>query len=153
MADFGGFGGLGPGDQGPEGPAGGASGGGPGGFGFDSRSLINDIMNVNPVTAVMNAILYGGTLFSGGKGLTFGDIVQGDPGGRGPGFGGPAGSTLVQKQVAQALAPAPPAAPLEPAPVVPPATERRKRVGRQETILTKGVLGEASVLKPTLLGQ
>ena len=158
-----GFGGLGLGDAGA---FGGAFGGTSGGF-FgnlfsnysrqDQRSDIDTILNMNPLTAIMNAIVYGGTLATTGKGQTFGDLAQGDPSGTGP-TGGPGGvvspGSTTLRAITQALAPPP--APVAPPPVAPPLADdrKRKRVGRQETILTsRSALSDAPTFRPTLLGQ
>lgn len=120
------------------------------GYFFDALSL------AFPPAALVNAGIKGIT------GTSIGQKVAGDVGGPfgvappGPviGFGtGGGGSTDTQKQIATLLT----APPLEPAPPAPPtavakeAEKRRRRIGRQETILT-GLLGDASINKPTLLG-
>jgi hypothetical protein len=145
----------------PSGGSGGGSGGPPG-FGLSvdyggghfgenrggssfSRNFINTALTLtNPFLTTILAL--------GTRGDQFGDIAQGDPGGGyGLGGGGPAAfraSTLTQKALTQPIAPA---APVKP-PVIPLPTPQKKRVGRQETILTSG-LAEVPTLKPTLLGQ
>ena len=119
------------------------------------RSDIDTILNMNPLTAVMNALVYGGTFATTGKGQTFGDLAQGDPaGGRGD-IGGPdMPVSQTSRAITQAVAPPAPVAP-PPPPAAPLADDRkRKRIGRQETILTsRSALSDAPTFRPTLLGQ
>ena len=139
----------------------GGDGGGPGGPGDapgpggtfgegtppgGSGSTIDTIMNMTLPTMMMQGLLYGGSsLF--GKGVTFGDIARGDPN---PSFGtGP--DSIARRRLGLATSP-PLVSPLVEPPVVPTPTPKRKKTGRQETILTSG-LSEAQTLKPTLLGQ
>ena len=88
---------------------------------------------------------------------SIGQIAQGDPSGTGP-AGGPGGvvspGSTTLRAITQALAPPP--APVAPPPVAPPLADdrKRKRVGRQETILTsRSALSDAPTFRPTLLGQ
>ena len=133
-------------------------GGSNGGFSHNSEHVgfINDLTSLMPAVNLMSAVLFGFT------GLGFGDIAQGDPnfspGNTGPGTtgaqgGGPTGPvSQTLSTITQALA-AP--APVEP-PVTPPLVDdrQRKRVGRQETILTsRSALSDAPTFRPTLLGQ
>ena len=89
-------------------------------------------------------------------------FAQGDPsfvaGNTGPGTtgaqgGGPTGPvSQTSRAIIQAVAaPTPVAKPVTPPPVD---NRRRKRVGRQETILTsRSALSDAPTVRPTLLGQ
>ena len=110
---------------------------------------MDTILNLTPV-ALMNAILYGGT------GETFGSIAQGDPSGTppsgGPGLDYTAPVSQTSRDITQAVAPP---APVTPPPAAPLADDRkRKRIGRQETILTsRSALSDAPTFRPTLLGQ
>jgi hypothetical protein len=52
--------------------------------GWGGSEDINAVLNAIPPTAIVNALLYGGSSIFGGKGVTFGDIAQGDPN---PNFG------------------------------------------------------------------
>ena len=154
----------GPGGTGPSGTGGGSSGGnvstssGFGNLGF-SRDAINLIMDFLP-----GLNLAQGLMMALNEGKGFGDIAQGDPnfspGNTGPGTtgaqgGGPTVSGPVSqtsRAITQAVA-AP--APVE-TPVTPPLVDdrQRKRVGRQETILTsRSALSDAPTIRPTLLGQ
>ena len=171
----------GPGGPGGSGPGGPGVGGGPSGIGMggafgdfsgdfgqgtnggffgnlfsnysrqDQRSDIDTILNMNPLTAIMNAIVYAGTFATTGQGQTFGDLAQGDPSGGSPIGGGPADPvSQTSRAITQAIAP--PAAP----PPAPPMSDdrQRKRIGRQETILTsRSALSDTPTFRPTLLGQ
>ena len=161
----------GPGGPGGTGPGGPGPGGGPSGLGMGGifgdfsgdfgdpnganfglnrqgqRNFMDTILNLTPV-ALMNAILYGGT------GETFGSIAQGDPSGTppsgGPGLDYTAPVSQTSRAITQAVT-----APVE-QPITPPLVDdrQRKRVGRQETILTsRSALSDAPTFRPTLLGQ
>ena len=113
----------------------------------NQRGFMDTILNLTPV-ALMNAILYGGT------GETFGSIAQGDPSGTppsgGPGLDYTAPVSQTSRAITQAVT-----APVE-QPITPPLVDdrQRKRVGRQETILTsRSALSDAPTFRPTLLGQ
>ena len=150
----------------PGSPGGAVSGGdigfgfGPGGGNGSNNSEHVGFMNfiTNLTVPFMSALLYAGT------GLGFGDIAQGDPnfspGNTGPGTtgaqgGGPTVSGPVSqtsRAITQAVAPPAPVAPPPAAPLVD--DRQRKRVGRQETILTsRSALSDAPTFRPTLLGQ
>ena len=112
-----------------------------------------------------------GTFFGGLPGSVIGGLIgamssfaQGDPnfspGNTGPGTtgaqgGGPTVSGPVSqtsRAITQAVAPPAPVAPPPAAPLVD--DRQRKRVGRQETILTsRSALSDAPTFRPTLLGQ
>ena len=133
-----GFGGVPGGDVGF---GGGSSGPGFGflegaGYGFGAGSLFG-----NPATAIIGAMIGG-----------LASQAQGDPGGGYSGTGGGptdflARPTMVQKALTAPIPQAPAKTPVIPAPAA-----KRKRVGRQETILTSG-LSDTPTFKPTLLGQ
>ena len=127
-------------------------------FSSEHVGFMNDLTSLMPAVNLMSAVLFGFT----GKG--FGNIAQGDPnfspGNTGPGTtgaqgGGPTVSGPVS-QTSRAITQAVSApAPVEP-PVTPPLVDdrQRKRVGRQETILTsRSALSDAPTYRPTLLGQ
>ena len=85
---------------------------------------------------------------------SIGQIAQGDPSGTGP-AGGPGGvvspGSTTLRAITRAIA-QPAAAPFTVKPLAD--DTKRKRVGRQETILTsRSALSDAPTLKPTLLGQ
>jgi len=152
IGGMGGFGGLGIGNPGSYGGDNGFGSDGSGSTrGFDrqsQRSFINTFLSFTPA-AIANAILYGGT------GETFGSIAQGDPSGTppsgGPGFDYTAPVSQTSRAITQEIAP-----PVAPPPVAPPLADdrKRKRVGRQETILTsRSALSDAPTVRPTLLGQ
>ena len=110
------------------------------------RTFMNTVLNLIPPTAMVQALLYGGT----GRGL--GDIAQGGPApapGGGPADPAPVSQTM--KAIEQVIAPPPVAQPAA-KPMLD--DRKRKRIGRQETILTKrSALSEAPTSRPTLLGQ
>ena len=162
-----GFGGLGLGDADAFGGAfGGPFGGGFSPMGLDfSRGLMSlglpaptstDPVTVNSLISLalpfpFNAIHAAFSSFDKGF-ANFSQPAPGDPGPTGGpgGYNSPVSQTT--KVITKAVAP--------PAPVAPPpspsleADRRRKRVGRQETILTsRSALSEAPTYSPTLLGQ
>jgi len=152
----GGFGGLGIGNPGSYG--GGQTVGSPGGTGGANigqnvsdqgqRNFMNTVLNMIPPTALVQGLMYAGT------GQGFGDIAQGDPSGTGP-TGGPGGvvspGSTTSRAITRAIA-QPAAAPLTVTPLAD--DTKRKRVGRQETILTsRSALSDAPTFRPTLLGQ
>jgi hypothetical protein len=115
-------------------------------------------------TLVTAAIPLGGMLLSGSGAFNdatgdpnSGQGVNGPEGGGGVG-GGPGDFPTPQAPITAPAAPAP--VPVTPA-VIPDtiakikdADLKRKRIGRQETILTsRGALSEPSIYRPTLLGQ
>ncbi len=132
-------------------------GGRGGGFGssLSNSALIDFLMTPIPVVGPLNAL-------SAMLGFnSFGQIAQGDPnpafgrgvsgaGGSGGVGGGPAGggSTFAQRALTAPIR----AAALAPRPVPKAKAPEKKRIGRQETILTSG-LSDATTFKPTLLGQ
>lgn len=86
-----------------------------------------------------------------GRGL--GSQAIGDPSGAGPGPGGPPDASTLKTVDSVLTSPRKVAvAPPEPETPVNPDL-KRKRTGRQQTILSTGLLDEAPVLKATLLGQ
>ena len=137
---------MGLGDAGAFGDAfGGPSGGS--GFsameGFAWGSLIGSFLG--PVAG-----FFGGVI---GAVASLGEGAPGDPGPTGgPGLDYPVSQTT--KAITQAVA-APVAKPVTPPPTPPPVDDRhRKRIGRQETILTsRSALSDAPTYRPTLLGQ
>ena len=161
-----GFGGLGLGDADAFGDAFGGTSGGFSPMGLDfSRGLMSlglpaptstDPTTVNSIISFALPFPFNAVhtvLSSFDKGLAnFAQPAPGDPGPTGGpgGYNRPISQTL--KAITQAVAP--------PAPVAPPpspsleADRRRKRVGRQETILTsRSALSDAPTVRPTLLGQ
>ena len=110
---------------------------------------VDNVLDQNPFTWALNRGVEAvtGTPLSG-----FAQPAPGDPGPTGGpgGYNSPVSQTT--KAITKAVAP--------PAPVAPPpspsleADRRRKRVGRQETILTsRSALSDAPTYSPTLLGQ
>ena len=107
------------------------------GFGFGSA--------LGPVPGLLGAVIG-----------AMGSQAQGDPSGGGPSGGGPAAPapapvSQTMKAIEQVIA-SPPVAQPAAKPMLD--DRKRKRIGRQETILTKrSALSEAPTSRPTLLGQ
>ena len=145
-----GFGGVPGGDVGF-----GGGGFGGGGFGFDAQTGFEAGSLFGGMFGLPGAIIGGlmGAMASFAQGdpnFSPGNTGPGTTGAQGGGPTGPVSQTL--STITQALA-AP--APVEP-PVTPPLVDdrQRKRVGRQETILTsRSALSDAPTFRPTLLGQ
>ena len=112
------------------------------------RGFMDVLLGVIPPTALAQAILYGGT------GETFGSIAQGDPSGGGPMGGTGLENVAPVSRTAKAIQAVvnPPTPPVQPRALSD--DRKRKRFGRQETILTsRSALSDAPTVRPTLLGQ
>lgn len=168
---------MGDGPGGPDGAAPGTEGdtgispGTAGNLGITGMSPADAGVTGNPSTssatainALLNAIPVVGPVLSA---IDFGAQAKGDPG-FSPGVSGPEGNAAqgggpgeVSKTIRDIQTALPQTRPQQS--VLPAAVEpislladelRRKRIGRQETILTRrGALSEAPTYKPTLLGQ
>ena len=147
-----GFGGVPGGDVGFGG--GGGVGGGSGGFGFDAQtgfeagSLLGALLGSLPGSVIGGLMGAMSSFAQGDPNFVAGNTGPGTTGAQGGGPTGPVSQT--SKAIIQAVA-APVAKPVTPPPVD---DRRRKRVGRQETILTsRSALSDAPTVRPTLLGQ
>ena len=118
--------------------------------GFETGSLLGMLFGGLPGSVIGGLMGAMSSFAQGDPNFVAGNTSPGTTGAQGGGPTGPVSQT--SRAITQAVAtPAPVAQPVTPPPVD---DRKRKRVGRQETILTsRSALSDAPTFRPTLLGQ